>query len=53
MRALLDKGPNVGLSALSMSSITTDPHYQVSVKMAEKATQRLYDFEHELEADVG
>jgi hypothetical protein len=41
VRAYLDKGPNVGLSALNVAQITTDPHYALFMKLVRKGIDNL------------
>lgn len=41
VRAFKDKGPNVGISALNMSMISTDPHYRIFMQFIRMGLQRL------------
>lgn len=40
-RAYKDKGPQVGVAGLSVTEITSDPHYRVMAKMANAGIERL------------
>jgi hypothetical protein len=35
LRAYLDKGPNTGIAGVNISSITTDPHYSLTLRLIE------------------
>ena len=41
LRAYVDKGPNIGVSAVSVAEVTSDPHYRVFMKLFNQGLNRL------------
>jgi len=41
VRAYLDKGPNVAVQSISVTSIISDPHYRIFMKLINKGIKRL------------
>lgn len=41
VRAYLDKGPNVAVQSINVTSIISDPHYRIFMKLINKGIKRL------------